>query len=516
MEAQYQVIVDDLKVVVSKANIKNQSRVEKIFQKIVGIFEDPKTPAYLEKGGNIPALNEGYGRDLVKWLRHEDHLDKTVMTYNFDHHLIQSLQASPFFTELSRWIRKRPSEEVPTMGVRFNRYTEDVELMYNPRWSCQWTSEQHKGVIRHEFYHILFKHITTRRRTPHLIDNIAGDLCINSIIKEDGSELPDRLYLPGQRPLPPEYPSFCKNSEEDELIMKSLGDLIEGMPKMLTSDVYFNMMKQWGDQMNKQFGEGCLRPWGLDPTDGDGGILGPGSGHDGWDDIPDDLKDLVGRKIREMTRKAVKKADSESNGWGNIPAEIREAIRASVENRVDWKAILKNFIGNANRGHRTTSYRRINKKYPMIHPGPKRTYLPKILIAIDQSGSVDDESLAAIFGVLGSLAKKVSFTVVHFDFTVDKDSVKEWKRGQKIELNRTRCGGTSFEAVTQFVNAAENSGKWDAVIIATDGECEAPSACKIKRAWLIVPSRKLNFATSELVISMDLNQTATQSNGAVR
>jgi predicted metal-dependent peptidase len=518
MEQQHRDQIDAIKNRIARVGIKNEERVADLVSGLEKAFEDPKRVA----SGTLPELTDEFIDGAVEWLREEDTTDEIEPLYVFNRRLIDSLTSSVFFAELSRWIRKIPSVTLPTMGVGYNSVTEDVELHYNRRFSCRLTPGEHKGVLRHEFYHIIFKHITTRRLKPHVVGNIAQDLCINSIIEADGCELPAGLYLPGKRP---DAPKYRKMTDDEKKVHESFADLIENLPKMLTSEVYYNILMQWAKDNGQEWGKGGLRscsgtPDGSDDPDNDGegsgGILQEGDVHDKWDEMTEEEKKALERKVKEMTRKAAKKADSVSNGWGNMPAEIREQIRAAVFGCVDWKEVLKNFIGMQNRGARSASIKRINRRYPYVHPGTRRSYLPKILVAIDQSGSVSDENLAAIFAVLGTLSKRVTFSVVNFDYTIDENSLRDWKHGQKIDLDRTRGGGTSFEAVTDFVNKPENRGKWDGVIIATDGECSQPSPTLVRRAWLIVPGKKLAFETNELVISMDNNGIVLQPNGSVR
>ena len=79
-------------------------------------------------------------------------------------------------------------------------------------------------------------------------------------------------------------------------------------------------------------------------------------------------------------------------------------------------------------------------------------------------------------------------------------------------MMRVRGGGTSFDAVVEFVNRPENRGRWDGVIIATDGECSKPASSRVKLAWLITPGHKLMFEPDpeQLVIEMsDRDDVAT-------
>jgi len=221
--------------------------------------------------------------------------------------------------------------------------------------------------------------------------------------------------------------------------------------------------------------------------------------HEGWGDMSDSERELVKGKVREILRGAVKDADSK-NGWGSVPSGCRENLRKMISDEVDWKAILRQTVGMASSSQRTTSRKRRNRKYRFLHPGVKRKRMARVLVAIDQSGSVGDEALELLFGELASLAKRVDFDVVHFDTAVDKDSLTTWRRGQRLQPRRTRCGGTDFNAPTEFAN--KNKGQYDMLIVLTDGEAPEPMPCLIRRAWVLTPGSQMNFNTNETVIKM--------------
>jgi predicted metal-dependent peptidase len=403
----------------------------------------------------------------------------------------------------------------------------------------------------HELYHLIWRHITSRRRSPNVAWNIATDLAINSIIINSRKDkamntkdvytkyLPDRLYLPTVRP---SFGDLKGATPEEKMVNEKYSDLIEKLPELKASEGYFSTLLdfardngwEWGDKgikvpgksfKKKGKGNGPPIPGGGQPGSGDGEGEGEGSTdeveldsgdvHDMWDDVPDEVRDLIEGKVKGIVERAVRKADNQSNGWGSIPSEIVGEIRASVLNIINWKEVLRNFVGSTNRGHRTNTMKKINKRYPYVHPGSKRGYTPKMLVAVDQSGSVDDQSIETIFGVLRDCSKRTSFTVLPFDHTVDEKNMFEWKRGQTPAFKRVRCGGTSFQAVVDFVNKPENRGKWDAICVATDGECYKPGPCRLKMGWIIVPGRKLMFETSDLVVQMD-NGKATITKGSVR
>ncbi len=137
-------------------------------------------------------------------------------------------------------------------------------------------------------------------------------------------------------------------------------------------------------------------------------------------------------------------------------------------------------------------------------PGLRRGRNPSVLVLVDQSGSVSDDILSRFFGALDGLSRKMTFDVVPFDHTVAADQRFEWKRGTKPRLQRVRGGGTSFDAAIEYANDPRNRGRWEGVIMLTDGECSQPRPCRNKLCYVIAPGHKLLFGTrdNEMVVEM--------------
>jgi predicted metal-dependent peptidase len=270
--------------------------------------------------------------------------------------------------------------------------------------------------------------------------------------------------------------------------VEQLCDVIESMPTLKASEWYFNEL------MDK------LGP----PPEGDSGddVLDTLDDHSAWKDVPDDMKEFLEGKIKSLVEKAVRFADSHADGWGNIPAELRAEIRRSVSSIVDWRAVLRQFVGSIQRGSRSTSIKRINRRYPYVHPGVKRGYCAKLIVPIDQSGSVGDEMLEMFFGELGCLTKKVSISVLHFDCECNEGDLYEWRKGMKLPPKRTRMGGTDFDAPTRFVNDPKNRGRWDGMLVMTDGGAGRPQPSRIKRGWVLGKGCSLPWETNELQIKL--------------
>lgn len=429
---------------------------------------------------------------------------------DFERFVVDVLRQNPFLAMISRYIRKVPSDKVPTAGVAYDKKTDDIVMYYNLEFFSGLDWDEAVGTFHHELYHVIWDHLAGRRRDPHVPWNIGTDLSINSIITKDNKgKLPKDVFIPGVRPQfggpggrvkarrlkdngdgtvsVEEYEREL--TKEEKGLNDSFADMIAKMPHAKASEWYFDRIAEWQEK------------------NGGGGGLGDEYGgfddHGGWGDVPEDQKDLVSGKIRSLVEKAVNHADSQSDGWGNIPSELREEIRRFISRSVDWRRVLRYFVGTLCRGHRTQTFKRINKRYPYIHPGSKRGYRARVAIFIDQSGSVSDDAITKVFAALNMLSKIVEFDVFHFDTEVDEKNMFTWRKGMMPKHLRTRCGGTDFQAVTDYVNAPKNRGRWDGYVIMTDGECSKPSASRVKRGWIIVPGEKLLFDTDEMVVTMD-------------
>jgi len=399
------------------------------------------------------------------------------MSFDLKLHAYRLLMDEPFFAALSRKIEKRADTGIPTAGVRVDPETAQFEMIYNPDFFASLPEEHVRGVLKHEFYHLIFDHVTSRKPegVPHKAWNIAADLAINSHLQ---GELPEMACMPGVGPF-------------------------ADLPLHQTAEWYLANMPQSDESEGGGEGSG-------DGGEGEGepSADSPGSfdDHSGWSESGDSpaqeaANQMAKERLKQAMKEAANEASQSSKGWGSMSAGVKEEILKRLETKVDWKKVLRYFIKTSQRAARRSSVKRINKRYAYIHPGKKTQRQAKIAIAIDQSGSVSDQMLEAFFGELNSLAKLAEFTVVPFDTEVAEDKVYVWKKGQNKKAERVMYGGTCFDAPTEYVN--KNS--FDGVIILTDMEAPKPKACKAQRMWLTDArgASRPYFKTNERVIAID-------------
>jgi predicted metal-dependent peptidase len=409
--------------------------------------------------------------------------DKTI-PFNLNEHTYRLLESEPFFAALSRRINKTASTAIPTAGVRV---TDDgqFDMIYNPAFFENLTQKERSGVLKHEFYHLIFDHVTGRLPSEGMSKmwNIATDLAINSHLMD---ELPEQGCFPSRKPFE-DYP---------------VGQSAEFYFKMLKEDEQFNQDPEDGD------GDGESSGSGDGQSQGGSGLPDSLDDHSGWggdadldDETKQAMREVAEQRLKEAMKDAVDEINSSGRGWGSVGADTRKAIQDFITPKVDWRKVLRYFIKTSQRSNKRSTPRRINKRFPYIHSGKRVTRQAKIAVSIDQSGSVSDAMLALFFSELSGLSKYAEFTIVPFDTDVQDDKVWVWKKGKKHTFERVLCGGTNFDAPTRWVNER----KFDGHIILTDMEAPKPKPSKCKRMWATTPeyAERPYFNTNERILVMD-------------
>jgi predicted metal-dependent peptidase len=401
--------------------------------------------------------------------------------FNLNMHTARLLMREPFFAALSRRIDKIASTAIPTAGVRVNPDSAQFELLYNPEFFAQLSDDHKLGVLKHEFYHLIFEHVTSRKPADGLkrIDNIAMDLAINCHIS---NELPNEAN-PG--------PTIGK--EPMQACIPGEG-MFKDLPSFKSYEWYLEALKKMQEDQEEGDGEG---------GEGSGDPFGDADSlddHDGFGEVDGTTEEIAKERMKETLKKAAEEAEKARN-WGTVSSSMRQDILDRIQTKIDWRKVLRYFVKTSQRADKRSTPRRLNKRYPRIHPGKRVRRQAKIAISIDQSGSVDDQMLAAFFSELNKLAEIAEFTVIPFDTVVAESEVYVWKKGQSKKTARVMCGGTCFNAPTKYVNARG----FDGHIVLTDLCAPKPVASKCQRMWMTTANYAARpyFSTNERIIAID-------------
>ena len=438
----------------------------------------------------------------------------TDTTFDLNRHMFSLLQKEPFFAAISRRLNKRADNTVKTAGVRVDPESLQFEMLYNPEFFNRLVEshqqyvdalpaptrrdyiQKHslsggkldpyvwvRGVIMHELFHVVFGHVTFRLPSEGMSDkwNVATDLAINSNIAD---QLPPQALVPG------------RNGYEGLPMGQSAEWYMENLPE----DKQGSSGSSGSGEGSEEGGEGS---GGGEGSEGSEGGSSPSQetldDHSGWQDVPQEARDLMDERARQITQQAVSEANA--RGWGSVSGATKRGIIDAITPKVNWQAILRAFVKRSQRSSRSSTVRRLDRRQPYVWAGKRVRRQARIAISIDQSGSVDDKMLSTFFSELSGLAKLAEFTVVPFDTRVDEDKVFVWKKGKNVKAERVLNGGTDFNAPTEYVNEQG----FDGHIILTDLEAPKPIPSKCQRMWMTTPehARRPYFTTNEKVIAVE-------------
>ena len=170
---------------------------------------------------------------------------------------------------------------------------------------------------------------------------------------------------------------------------------------------------------------------------------------------------LAQEQIKDMVRRAQR-----SKQWGSIGGGLKDEIEATTIVRIDYRTILSGFRASV------LSSRMIpSRRYGFQYMGSKREFATRLLVAIDVSGSVDDQQVAQALSIINRFFKYgvENVDVIRFDVEVHGEPLSMKKARKTIQIEGR--GGTDFqEAIDYFLD-----NRYDGLIMITDGYASVPT-----------------------------------------
>jgi predicted metal-dependent peptidase len=248
-----------------------------------------------------------------------------------------------------------------------------------------------------------------------------------------------------------------------------------------------------------------------EPGQGDGS--GPGGGddtphvldnHDMWHTSPATKEE----QKRGLTNVLVQAMHDAERQWGkkSIPAELRQMLEESMKKpKVNWKQLIRNFTGRCLVSDQLYSRKKPSRKFGYLVPGKVQKFGPKVIIAIDCSGSVGTDEYISFMtefkGFTSHISEKIE--VVFFDTELSDQKIMIDQSFRDIPV-RPKMGGTDFQCVIDYANEQHP----DLLVILTDGAAPCPTKPRCKVLWGIVGGRvnpELKFG-QQVLIELDENK----------
>ena len=175
---------------------------------------------------------------------------------------------------------------------------------------------------------------------------------------------------------------------------------------------------------------------------------------------------LAQEQIKDMVRRAQR-----SKQWGSIGGGLKDEIEATTIVRIDYRTILSGFRASVLSSKRRLTRMIPSRRYGFLYMGSKREFATRLLVAIDVSGSVDDQQVAQALSIINRFFKYgvENVDVIRFDVEVHGEPLSMKKALKTIQIEGR--GGTDFqEAIDYFLD-----NRYDGLIMITDGYASVPT-----------------------------------------
>jgi predicted metal-dependent peptidase len=191
-------------------------------------------------------------------------------------------------------------------------------------------------------------------------------------------------------------------------------------------------------------------------------------------------------EVTEMDAEQLKKMEGEidkalrQGGMlaGRMGATVPRVIGDMLEPKVDWREVLREFVQSAMRGKDEYTWRKMSKPYmanDMYIPSMHSETMGELVVAIDTSGSIDNEQISAFASELASICEVCSpekVRVLWWDTKVHGEQVfaGNYQDIGKM-LKPLGGGGTHVGCVSDYM--IKNSVNAEVLVIFTDGYVES-------------------------------------------
>ena len=169
----------------------------------------------------------------------------------------------------------------------------------------------------------------------------------------------------------------------------------------------------------------------------------------------------------------IKKAEIE-NGWGETGGNLVRTLQEQKDFSFDYRRALTKFRANIVSVNRRLTRMKPSRRYGFSAMGSRYERKADILIAVDVSGSITDESFTRFYHAIKNfffLKIIENIDLIFFDVNLKNTSPIKFSKNLKLAEIQGR-GGTNFQPPIDYF--LENRSRYSGMIIFTDGEGEVP------------------------------------------
>lgn len=379
-------------------------------------------------------------------------------------HLVRLRRSHPFFAALSMFARYEFDASVKHCE------TDGLKVFISPEYFKRLDSNQRTGLLLHVSLHAALLHpVRCGEREPR-VWNVAADIVVNNLLLESGTFEP-----PAGTAVEPAY---------KDLAVEQVYERLMSLPRK-----HKGMLDAAG-------GSAGNKACGAEPDSKSGGNESPQDGKSQMNkksSMQKQIADAIGLRYPSMpdlrsadkgARTSQARESRASNHWraafrkaqaaarlagqqqGDLPAGMTREIEQVLNSRLDWRSRLWRYMVRT-----PSDFSGFDRRF--VHQGLYLDALESdsltIYLAVDTSGSIDDEDLAQFMGEVRGVKRAYSFIEIVLYF-IDADLAGPFSVEDSLDLPvPTGGGGTDFEPF--FDEVATRAGPFDQALIVylTDG-----------------------------------------------
>ncbi len=358
--------------------------------------------------------------------------------------VMKLLISQPFYGSLAASISIRESQ---TVGKTEMTLFPSPVLKYNKEWYEGLSDAQAVGALLHELLHLLLLHALRRGERDPLLWAVCCDMAVSD-------HLPLEMLTP--------------NAVTTEKIEREIHHKLERCKS--AESYYAQLLRLLDDRVSliQREAMATLR-------------CSNGSLMEADLQSEEDVSQMNEQALKSKLRDLI----DEARPGGEVPqALIGELDTVFEKAQIDWKTMFKRFLTGRGRMQARATYKRESRRYDS-YPGTKRSVGLRVLIALDESGSISNDQLQTFFNELMAVNRITNAQILVTEF--DTECTKPMPAGEYRHVRkREKNGGTDFKPVF----ALADSLKVPLVVIFTDGDGTAPEHANQKVLWVLTKGGK--------------------------
>ena len=359
-----------------------------------------------------------------------------------------------FLTEVNKFFSTR----IPTACLAKHPNAKIPVMLFNPDFWDKLNEKQRTFLVLHETQHLIDQAFLFCKEfaLEKPLDNIALDLTINSrlMVNYQG----ELEFIEGGM-LPANFPELQLEEEKDSLY-------------------YYNKLKEAKDKKEESKGKGedskAGEPGNSNGTSGDKNLddlldnQEKIDKHVTWEELTEGLSDLEKEVLkRDIMNRLDKISEEVAKQNGNVPKHLEGLLNriTKIKEVVNWKSLFRKFVGSTISSETLPNRKRPSRRFDE-NPGIKQKFKVSGVFLSDSSGSVGDDDLLRCNAELYNVWK-AGGDVEYAAWDAECDTPKKYDG--KLEITRTRGGGTDLNCALVEVNNSYRQKGWNFAIITTDG-----------------------------------------------